>query len=132
MSDDPSKIRLEALMNGLAQTPQRWEYRTVIGMIPFGAEQLEETVRDLESKLIALGQEGWEIADIDWHVPAGDQDACIIILKRGTWHAGHMVASTNITQEFVIHQLDSLTQHVQRSLEDIRAQLTEISGSIGE
>jgi hypothetical protein len=108
MSEDASRLRLEAIMTGLSQTPQRWEYRTILTIRPEGIEQLEETLRDLEARLNELGQDGWEIADLQWQVPAGDQDACIVILRRGTWHSGHVVASTNITQEFVIHKLDQM------------------------
>lgn len=108
MQEDASKVRLEAIMTGLQQTPQRWEFRTVMATLPQGIEQLEETLRDLEARLNQLGQEGWDIANIDWQVPAGDQFACIAILRRSTWHPGHVVASTNITQEFVVHKLDQL------------------------
>lgn len=113
-SEDSSKLRLEAIMTGLSQTPQRWEYRTIFTMRPQGIEQLEETLRDLEGRLNQLGQEGWEIADLNWQVPAGDQDACIVILRRGTWHSGHVVASTNITQEFLIHKLDQAVMVLQQ------------------
>lgn len=106
--EDTSKARLDAIMNGLAQTPQRWEYRTVVGILPDSVEQLEGMVKDLETHLTGLGQEGWEIASMDWHVRAEDKQVCIVILRRGSWHPGHIVASTNITQEFVIHKLDAV------------------------